>query len=336
VPWNGEWRSTLRISRHQPYVVHPLNEPSWKRNVRNVLQGHKRAGTLINITHEAWRLPSPDPRFHLDAITAWDEVRNAAEKELRHGAVYRSTQQGHRYRINNVGPGRLVIDRLDSPATETLTAGEVRLAILYLNAAGGRAGRRTLSYTVAKEVSLVYLHPRLRWSADNDWIEVLGEDSAPLVGKPVYDGFGEAPDDDPAQLAQFARRVRRGQTRFRKNLLKLYGGRCAVSGWGPESVLEAAHIQFHSRSGLNRSDNGILLRSDLHSLFDDGLLRIDPAALSVVLDPSLSNTPYWSLNGAPLRPRRDGTQPSREYLRDRWELPAAAPAAEAEALAEVI
>jgi hypothetical protein len=301
----------------------PTNEPSWKRNVRNVLQGSKRAGTLVNIAHDAWRLPTPDARFGIDESNAWEEVRSAAEKALAHGVVYRSTKQEQRYRVIEVGPARLLIERLDSPAPETVTAGEVQLAVRYLNAAGGRAGRRTLSYTVAKEVSIVFLHPRLTWSEDNDWIEVTGAEFDTEAAKPVYRDFGEAPDDDPARLAQFARRVRRGQPKFRKNLLKLYGGRCAVSGWGPESVLEAAHILLHADSGLNHTDNGILLRADLHSLFDDGLLRIDPTTLTVVLDPALKDTPYWLLNGATLLPRLDSSKPSREYLRQRWDAPLA-------------
>jgi hypothetical protein len=301
----------------------PLREPSWKRNVRNVLQHHKRAGTLVNVAREEWRLPTPDQRLWLDEERAWEEVRNAAEKALDHGVIYRSTQQGQRYRVMEAGPARLVIERLDSRSPETLTAEEVRLAARYLNAAGGRLGRRAMSYTVAKEVSIVFLHPRLNWSEDSDWIEVLRVDSEIEPARPLYQDFGEAPDDDPATLALFARRVRRGQPKFRKNLLTLYGGRCAVSGWGPESVLEAAHILLHAHFGLNRSENGILLRADLHGLFDDGLLKIDPSTLTVVLDPSLRETPYWPLNGATLRPRLDGSQPSREYLRVRWETPAA-------------
>lgn len=299
-----------------------MGEPAWKRNVRNVLQHAKRAGTLVNLAHEAWRLPTPDPRLRLDEKRAWDEVRIAAEKAVEHGVIYRSTNQEHRYRVKEAGSTRLVIERLDSPAPETLTAGEVRLAARYLNAAGGRVGRRTLSYTVAKEVTLVFLHPRLTWSEDNDWIQVVGVEFTGATGTPVYRDFGEAPDDDPARLAQFARRVRRGQPKFRRNLLALYGGRCAVTGWGPESVLEAAHILLHAESGLNHSDNGILLRADLHSLFDDGLMKIDPSNLTIVLDPSLSGSPYWALNGGTLRPRIDGSHPSCEYLRQRWQSPA--------------
>lgn len=297
------------------------DEPAWMSRVRQVLQEARRAGDLVNITLEAWRLPTPDPRLQLDEARAWEEVRSAAENALAHGVIYRSTKQDHRYRVLEVGRTSLRIERLDSPEPDTLTAGIVRRAVRYLNLAGGRVGRRALSYTVAKEVSIVFLHPRLRWSEDRDWIEVIGADSTDEIQKPVYRDFGEAPDDDPARLAQFARRVRRGQARFRKNLLKLYGWRCAISGWGPESVLEAAHILLHAHTGLNRSENGILLRSDLHSLFDDGLLRIDPSTFTVVLHPSLADTPYWSLNGAPLRPRLNGSEPSREYLRQRWSMP---------------
>jgi hypothetical protein len=297
-----------------------VNEPSWKRNVRNVLQQAKQAGTLVNFAFNAWRLPTPQPGSKLDETSAWEEVRNAAEKALAHGVVYQSTKQGHRYRVMEVQPAKLLIERLDSPAPATVTAGEVQMAARYLNAAGGRVGRGTVKNTVATEVSIVFLHPRLRWSEDNDWIEVVGAESSAVAAKPVYEDFGEAPDDDPARLALFARRVRRGQPKFRKNLLRLYGGRCAVSGWGPESVLEAAHILLHAKSGLNQTENGLLLRADLHSLFDDGLLKIDPSTLTVALDSALSETPYWQLNGAMLRPRLDGSEPSREYLRQRWQL----------------
>jgi hypothetical protein len=295
----------------------PVGEPSWKRNVRNVLQSSKRTGTLVNIQHSTWGLPSPNPEFSLDESVAWPEVRRAAENALVHGSEFKSTQQGHRYRILEVGPSRISIQRLDSQANETLTEGEVTSGVRYLNAAGGRLGRRTMHYTVAKEVAMVFLHPRLAWSADNEWIEVVGVDSAETP-RPIYRDFGEAPDDDPAKLARFARRIRAGQPRFRRNLIKLYGEYCAISGWGPRSVLEAAHILLHANSGLNHTDNGILLRSDLHTLFDKGLLRIDPDSLIIVLHRSLAGTPYWELNGAELRPRLDGSHPDREYLRRRW------------------
>jgi len=120
------------------------------------------------------------------------------------------------------------------------------------------------------------------------------------------------------RLQEFARRVRAGQRWFRENLMNLYGAKCAITGWGPPEVLESAHILWHSESGLNDNGNGLLVRSDLHTLFDTGLLRIDPSRLVVVLDPALEGTPYWEMDGAPLRPRVDGSQPRLEYLEARW------------------
>jgi len=133
-----------------------------------------------------------------------------------------------------------------------------------------------------------------------------------------YRGFGRAPSDDPDELQTFARRVRRGQSEFRAILLDLYGYRCAVTGHGPANVLEACHIATHAETGINDSGNGILLRSDIHDIFDDGLLKIEPGTCRIVIDESLRNSPYWDLRDKTLRPRRNGDQPSDEYLVIRW------------------
>lgn len=50
--------------------------------------------------------------------------------------------------------------------------------------------------------------------------------------------------------------------------------RCAITGERTLPVLQAAHIKPYSRSGPNRVHNGLLLRSDLHILFDQGLLTV--------------------------------------------------------------
>lgn len=133
----------------------------------------------------------------------------------------------------------------------------------------------------------------------------------------VHPEFGEARNDDLVQMQSFAARVRKGQGKFRANLLRAYGQRCCISGHGPEEVLEAVHILPHSATGLNELDNGLLLRSDLHHLFDQRLLEIDPEGLVVEIDPVLEGTPYWDLNGRTLARREDGGRPSKEYL-NRW------------------
>jgi len=86
-------------------------------------------------------------------------------------------------------------------------------------------------------------------------------------------------------------------------------------------LLEAAHIDSHSASGDNRTDNGLLLRADLHTLFDMNLLRIDPETLRIDLAKSLRSSAYGDLHDQPLRPRTDGGSPSKPALRARWRAP---------------
>ena len=113
----------------------------------------------------------------------------------------------------------------------------------------------------------------------------------------------------------FAAKVRKGQPQFRLNLRRLYDDRCAISGWGPIEMLEAAHIYGHAESGVNEASNGLLIRADLHSLMDADLLSIDPETLTVRIDETLQDTPYWDLDDKPLRERVDGSRPSKKYLR---------------------
>jgi hypothetical protein len=135
---------------------------------------------------------------------------------------------------------------------------------------------------------------------------------------PIYEDFGAAPPDDPEELQMFARRVRRGQVKLRKKLLQLYEGKCAISGHGPEAVLEAAHIRSHAVTGLNDPSNAILLRADLHTLFDEGLLRIHPDSLMIEIHHSLKSSPYAELAHRHLASRKDGSSPSSSALASRY------------------
>ena len=128
-----------------------------------------------------------------------------------------------------------------------------------------------------------------------------------------------AAQDDPAVWERVARRIRRGQGRFRQGLVDAYEGRCALTGHGPDSVLEAAHIASHATTGRNAQSNGLLLRADLHALFDDELIAIDPDTGAVRVHASLLGTPYADLQGRVVRPRKGGGQPDADALRTRWE-----------------
>lgn len=139
-----------------------------------------------------------------------------------------------------------------------------------------------------------------------------------LTGQPIsYSDFGDAPNDNPSELQTFAKKIRRGQAKFRSNLLGAYGSKCVITGEGPEEVLEAVHIVPHSVSGINELDNGLLMRADLHHLFDDDLLSINPITKIIEIDNRLQDTSYWKYNGNELRRRDDGSQVSDQYLQER-------------------
>jgi len=76
---------------------------------------------------------------------------------------------------------------------------------------------------------------------------------------------------------------RRGQKRFRDALIERYGGRCMISGCELLDVIEAVHIVPFRKEKKHKISNGILLRSDLHTLFDLNLIGINPETLEIFL-----------------------------------------------------
>ena len=69
---------------------------------------------------------------------------------------------------------------------------------------------------------------------------------------------------------------RPGQQDFRKRVLAAASKKCVLTGVSVETVLQAAHIIPTSKMGGDDKSNGLCLRSDIHILFDNGLLRIHP------------------------------------------------------------
>jgi HNH endonuclease len=96
---------------------------------------------------------------------------------------------------------------------------------------------------------------------------------------------------------------RRGQQRFREALLEAYDGACAMTGSTAVDVLEAAHILPYKGDHTNATQNGLLLRSDIHTLFDLGHLWIRAGKICVAAH--LYGTEYQNLSGQPLRKPRD-------------------------------
>ncbi|WGL65161.1 HNH endonuclease signature motif containing protein [Pseudomonas sp. CW003PS] len=91
--------------------------------------------------------------------------------------------------------------------------------------------------------------------------------------------------------------VRTGQRDFRTLLWERYGGACCVTGCTIERLVEAAHIVPYRGNQTDGEDNGLLLRVDIHRLFDEHLVAIDPDRLIFVVSKSITDPTYQSLHG---------------------------------------
>lgn len=108
---------------------------------------------------------------------------------------------------------------------------------------------------------------------------------------------------------------RQGQAKFRKSLLAAYGYSCAITNCNVECALQAAHIYPYRGTETNVVTNGLLLRSDIHDLFDLGLITIDTSDMTVQLHPSLHPSSYNDLHGKLLSlPKEEDLRPNKTYL----------------------
>lgn len=109
--------------------------------------------------------------------------------------------------------------------------------------------------------------------------------------------------------------ARQGQRPFRAALLQAYKGKCAMTGTGVLPALEAAHIRPYAESGTSSVGNGLLLRADVHTLFDVGLVAVDTSDHRILIANELVGSSYEPLGGALLRvPSKKELRPNPEYL----------------------
>ncbi len=100
------------------------------------------------------------------------------------------------------------------------------------------------------------------WNAVND-----------RLNRPQFSGVTEEP---PRFGEPYRIRPRLGQGAFRVLVTDIYGRRCAVTKERTLPALEAAHIRPYGDGGEHEARNGLLLRRDIHSLFDSGYVTVTP------------------------------------------------------------
>lgn len=146
------------------------------------------------------------------------------------------------------------------PVPPELTVGRLHEAVL-----------RPSDQMSIKELDLARLEP------------FLGKDAAALLRRyigrmPIPQETVATRQDDLQSVIAERRRVlreislRRGQSQFRERLIRRYGLRCQISGYDFAAAVEAAHVRPYAAYEENGAGNGLLLRSDLHTLFDLGFI----------------------------------------------------------------
>jgi putative restriction endonuclease len=184
--------------------------------------------------------------------------------------------------------------------------------------------------------------PREHWIPQpEDWkpeiVAGKGYDTRDLAGKRIWDRVqpwlpkfepclgAESPsfakgEPPPLYGNEYLTKVRLGQGTFRVLVTSAYKRRCAVTGEKTLPVLQASHIKPYGK-GPNRVDNGLLLRSDLHILFDRGYMTVTPKlqiAVSRRIKEEFENgREYQKLHGGGLQvlPSASADRPNLDFLR---------------------
>jgi putative restriction endonuclease len=115
------------------------------------------------------------------------------------------------------------------------------------------------------------------------------------------------------------KRPRLGQGAFRVNVTAAYEGRCAITGERTLPALEAAHIRPFSVEQSHDTRNGLLLRSDIHNLFDQGYVSVRPdfkfVVSKAIREEFENGRDYYRFHETPLRlPGRPEEMPDRDAL----------------------
>jgi putative restriction endonuclease len=111
-----------------------------------------------------------------------------------------------------------------------------------------------------------------------------------------------------------------GQGGFRVLVMDAYNRRCAITGEKTLPVLQASHIKPYSEEGTHLVNNGMLLRSDVHTLFDAGYITVTPdyhVEVSSRIKAEFENgREYYALQGKKLisLPENPKLQPAKELL----------------------
>lgn len=245
---------------------------------------------------------------------------------------------GHDYANEWIGPNLLWYGKtntnLRQPAIRSMLTGtgevyifvrsDQRAPFVFVGCGKAEAVKETSPVTVLWSLSepqqnpvamqpLLYQHQPQRRMDDlvrESWT------NAVYTARTSQDEVFEAANIEDARKRIMASIMRRqGQPGFRYTLLSAYEGQCSFSRTNVPEALEAAHIVPYRGQQTNHPANGLLLRADIHTLFDLGRIAVDADKMTVLVSPSLIQTDYETLAGQRLvLPKERTLHPDRQAL----------------------
>lgn len=159
---------------------------------------------------------------------------------------------------------------------------------------------------------LFKLHGPVRASQGEDFWSLYKVEE---VEEELAEEGAEDEDVDERRSELVYRAVRQRQDAFRKDLIVAYKSKCAVTAYDVEEALQAAHISSYRGPKSQKTSNGLLLRADIHLLYDAHLASVDPETMNFIVAPKIKGSAYGELNGQTIRlPYYDSDKPSEVRL----------------------
>jgi hypothetical protein len=144
------------------------------------------------------------------------------------------------------------------------------------------------------------------------------EDEASQYNYEMFDPRN-VPDGRQRMIVSILRR--QGQHNFRRKLITAYNAQCAMTRCRVSWILEAAHITPYRGIKTNALSNGLLLRADIHTLFDLALISIEPRRMKIHVSSQVTDPVYATLDGkTPTIPDNKSARPSVLALEEHFSL----------------
>lgn len=301
---------------------------------------YQKIGYVIDRTLEKW-IKDFTYEFHPEReIQVWEEMASIFEKYNKTHKLTFHQKQGVVQRLIQLVGGEKLKDSVSLELVELLK--QKQAATFFIRPSNSQQFLDNIDYRMLAQIYTEYVERHQVGIHDNQddlFVTLMrlmeGKEPKSELGRELReirkyleqaerdDEQSFNPDNINDERQKRSREVvtRPGQRKFKSELMKAYVGCCSITGCSVEAVLEAAHIIPYLGAKTDHPSNGLLLRVDIHKLFDNYYLSINPDTNKVEIARVLKNTYYEKLAGQPLRiPKSKTERPNPKALSKHYKI----------------